>query len=323
MYVSKSQYEHACSIDLAHWLLQNHPNDVKQQYGSVLLRSDPHVSVKHGYHGYRNFKTDETGNNVDYLMNFLNYDYPGAVTALSGDTYNIDCSENMLCTSKLEVKYKDIMLPEPASQYKNLFAYLLKRKIPINVIKLLIDKQLLYQSEKGNNLVFVNPERDYCELRGTNTYADLRCKHWDTCVEYAACEHQWCLKMNECVHYKKNVFHGCRKSSPNRFWYFSDLRISEKSEVVYICESAIDAISLYVLHKINEKQRNLAVYVSIGGAANQSTIERLKQHKRVVLATDNDEAGDNARARNPELETIRPVFKDWNDDLQRGVYYDR
>lgn len=71
VFVSKEQYDQACSVDLYEFLLKNHSYAVKVEYGSVLLLADKHVSVKKGFHGYRNFRTGETGNNVDYLMNFI------------------------------------------------------------------------------------------------------------------------------------------------------------------------------------------------------------------------------------------------------------
>ena len=89
---------------------------------------------------------------------------------------------------------------------------------------------------------------------------------------------------------------------------------------IYVCEAAIDAISLYVIHRA-QKVKEVAVYVSIGGVANQKTIDRLvRSGKKVVLAVDNDAAGQGCRDRNPMLESIIPKNKDWNDDLKRGDY---
>ena len=66
-----------------------------------------------------------------------------------------------------------------------------------------------------------------------------------------------------------------------------------------------------------------AYYISIGGVAKQPAIDRIKgQIKNTVLAVDNDPAGQTCRDRNPELLCILPVSKDWNEDLQRGLYYD-
>jgi hypothetical protein len=137
----------------------------------------------------------------------------------------------------------------------------------------------------GTNVVFVSPGRDYCEIRGTLTYVD-------------------------------RPFHGCMKTQPDRFWYLTNCRLPQKPATAYICEAAIDAASLLVLHRyagITEP----AAYISIGGAANQQTIRRIKTKIRTVLAVDNDEAGQKCRDRNPELDVIVPVCKDWNDDLQQ------
>ena len=65
-----------------------------------------------------------------------------------------------------------------------------------------------------------------------------------------------------------------------------------------------------------EGKNEPAVYVSIGGVANQRTIDRLKRKHGVVLAVDNDQAGEECRKRNPDLPTLIPVRKDWNEDLQ-------
>ncbi len=84
----------------------------------------------------------------------------------------------------------------------------------------------------------------------------------------------------------------------------------------YICEAAIDAISLYELHKI-QRNHEEAYYISIAGVAKQPAIDRLKKYKyKLVLAVDNDDAGQNCRNRNSELEYIIPMHKDWNEDLQ-------
>lgn len=320
IYVSKEQYDQACSVDLYDFLLRYHSNAVKQKYGSLLLRSDDHVSVGRGFHGYRNFKTNETGNNVDYLMRYLDYGYQDAVLALTGDSVS-DCASasSFPVNNPVIPEPKEIKLPRPLEgRYCNLYAFLSKRKIPADIIQRLIHDGIMYQSAEGNNIVFVSPQGDYCELRGTNTYADRRCRRREDCVRYQVGEHSWCRLMNNCPDYKSDPFHGCRKTQPDRFWFFAPA--NEPSEVVYVCEAAIDAVSLYCLHR----EHNVtipAVYVSIGGAANQKAIDRLRKHKNVVIATDNDDAGNACRMRNADLQTIVPVFKDWNEDLQKGVYY--
>lgn len=322
VFVSKEEYDRACSVDLYEFLLRVHGTAVKQQYGSVLLLADQHVSVKQGFHGYRNFRTDETGNNIDYLINFLGYNYQEAVLALIGESES-DNGYAPVVNPAVPVA-KEIVLPQPLDgRYKNLYAYLVARKIPTDVIQLLIDRGILYQSAEGNNIVFVNPQGDYCELRGTNSYADRRCKKRGECERYCSGEHSWCRQMELCLDYKPDPFHGCRKTKPDRFWYF-DPNPGKLVEQIYICESAIDAVSLYVI-QVHQKRNSSgkSVYTSIGGVANQRTIERISRGAKgstVILAVDNDEAGQMCRDRNPNLPYILPKNKDWNDDLKRGDY---
>lgn len=60
-----------------------------------------------------------------------------------------------------------------------------------------------------------------------------------------------------------------------------------------------------------------AYYISIAGATKQPAIDRLKLSKlNIILAVDNDEAGQVCRDRNFDLEYILPDRKDWNEDLQ-------
>lgn len=319
--VSKDQYNRACSVDLFEFLVRNHSSSVKVEYGSALLLVDKHVSVKRGFHGYRNFRTDEKGNNIDYLMNFLGYDYQTAVLALIGEVGTQ--TDYVPVVNPPIPETKEIALPEPLDgRYKNLFAFLTMRKIPADVIQLLIDRGILYQSREGNNIVFVNPQGDYCELRGTNSYADRRCRKRSECSRYCPGDHTWCKKMDACADYKPDPFHGCRKTRPDRFWYF-DPEPGKETRHIYICEAAIDAVSLYVIQGKQGCTDGKSVYVSIGGAANQKTIDRISQNSKhgiVVLAVDNDEAGQECRNRNPGLAYLLPKNKDWNDDLKRGDY---
>ena len=334
-YVTKDQYIQACKTDLYDWLLKHHASDVTSKYGSVCLRADPHIWVKKGFCGYKNFRTDASGNAVDYLMNYLGYTYPGAVLALTDDTNSgqtknpsrpmaSDRPDHRIKpfeSFSAEMKFPD-PLPAPARHSRNVFAFLTQaRGIPSNVVTHLIDKGLLYQSEKGSNAVFINPQRDYFEIRGTNTIADRRCRHRDSCKEFSPESHNWCTADAFCERYKADAFHGGSRSQGTKFWYLKPLE--GKTDIIYICESAIDAVSLYVIHTQLHKSEN-AVYISIGGAAKQSKIDRIKKHHAcVVIATDNDAAGDDCRRRNPELETLRPVNKDWNEDLIKETYYEQ
>lgn len=147
---------------------------------------------------------------------------------------------------------------------------------------MLLSQDAIYQEKKWNNIVFINREKDFAELRGTCTYG--------------------------------KPFHGvapnCRHDG---FWWF---RTSRDARTAYIREAAIDAVSLYELHKL-QKHPEDAYYISIAGVSKQAAIDRVKNSSLTpVLAVDNDGAGQKCRDRNPELAYILPANKDWNEDLQ-------
>lgn len=176
---------------------------------------------------------------------------------------------------------KPFALPQRAERpFRQVLEYLTGRGISEGLVMHLIQEQLLYQDLRGN-AVFVDPDESYCEIRGTGA---------------------------------ENHFHGCRKKASDRFWYFLT---AAKPETVYICEAAIDALSLMLIHQ-SEGRSDPAAYVSIGGVANQRTIDRLKRKHGAVLAVDNDRAGEECRKRNPDLLAMIPDGKDWNEDLQRN-----
>ncbi len=176
---------------------------------------------------------------------------------------------------------KQFSLPQQAEHpFHKVMVYLTGRGIPKSLVTHLIQEGLLYQDQRGN-AVFVDPDESYCEIRGTGT---------------------------------GNHFHGCRKKASDRFWYFLT---DPKPEAVYICEAAIDALSLMLIH-LRVGRNDPAAYVSIGGVTNQRTIDRLKRKPGAVLAIDNDHAGEECRKRNPDLPALIPDGKDWNEDLQQN-----
>ena len=61
------------------------------------------------------------------------------------------------------------------------------------------------------------------------------------------------------------------------------------------------------------------MYCSVGGAGKQQAIDAIKSYMiaaggRTVIATDNDDAGEACRLRNPDCWTAVPRLKDWNAD---------
>ena len=277
--VSQEQIKAARHTDLYAFLIKYHNSNFTNEGDSIRPKDNHSLSIKRGYCGYRGFANDETGNSIEFLTNHMGYTFVEAVQALtdgSAADYSTDRQTSVIKT------VPPIFPPPVNGTYKNLFAFLTNRYISTETIQMLISRKIIYQEKEKNNIVFINAERDFAELRGTYTFG--------------------------------KPFHGivanCRHDG---FWWF---RTSKNASTAYICEAAIDAISLYELHKM---QGNVepAYYISIAGAAKQPAIDRLKRSKlNIILAVDNDEAGQVCRNRNFNLEYILPDQKDWNEDLQ-------
>lgn len=281
MKVTREQIQQARRVNLFDFLRSHHGDEIEvDRNGKTLrLKTNHSVSVKSDYSGYMDFATGEKGNGIDILTRHFGYDFTSAVLALCGCSSNFSSfsSKNTGITGVKKEKNQSIQLPAPAQDYRRLMAYLTKtRKIPAYIIQPIIDKGLLYQAEGTNNAVFVSAKKDFAELRGTLT---------------------------------DRTYHGIVAGSRHDgCWAFS---LGQNPNSAFICESAIDALSLATI--LGE----VAYYISIAGASKQASIDRIKQSKlEVIIATDNDQAGDTCRHRNQDCQTIVPNGKDWNEDLQ-------
>lgn len=284
---SKEQLKKARRTELIPFLKSYHMADIIAEGNSVRLKNNHGVSIKNGYTGYFDFKTGDKGNSVDFLVNYLGYDLGAAVLALNGESggsmsrSTYECNKNNNLSSNTRGKNpteRTLSFPEKSNSLTEVIEYLQFRGISKATIKKLIEKNILYQ-DIHNNAVFINPERDYCEIRGT---------------------------------YRDKPFHGVRKSIKDRLWYIKDF--DGIADVVYVCEAAIDSISLYELRKVLNLPSK-AIFASIGGVANQDTIERIKGQYQTIIAVDNDEAGMICRVRNFDCDVLIPKNKDWNEDL--------
>ena len=277
--VSKEQAASARCADLYDFLVKYHDSKFTHEGDSIRPKDNHSISIKKGYHGYKDFSTGETGNSIDFLMNHMGFDFVKAVQALS----DVPAPAQPADAQQDGIRNIPPIFPEPVDgMYKNLFAYLRSRGISTGTIQMLVEQKKMYQEKSRNNIVFINMEKDFAEIRGTYTFG--------------------------------NPFHGIiTNSRHDGFWWF---RTSKNATKGYICEAAIDAISLYELHKIQGKQEE-AYYISIAGVSKQPAIDRLKNSKlHIVLAVDNDDAGQKCRNKNSDLKYIIPENKDWNEDLK-------
>lgn len=308
-WVNSTATRHARRVCLYDFLLSRHPGAVEQEGDSLRLRTNHSVSVKRGYTGFMDFANSDAGNSIEYLTNYLDYDFQDAVAALCefdgmsqdeisrpeprtvspGATQTLQHRETPMDEPKrvqepLQAKSRAFTLPEPLQgQYRQLFAYLtIQRGFPRTVVQQLVDWGLLYQEREHNNMVFIDPARTFAEYRGTNSF---------------------------------KPFHRVDFSDSAAFWWYKPNGMTSNPTVAYVCEGAIDAISLYLLAR--EKS---ALYCGIGGVANQQRIDRIKAGMsaaglETIIAVDNDQAGADCRQRNRDCYAIIPKLKDWNEDL--------
>ena len=304
----------AIRADLSNYLITHHPEAFTLEYGSLRMKGNHSLSIKLGFPGYYDFGTGEGGNSLQFLVNYMGYDEETAIAALTeGLTEEISPAIDIMLNRKVEKLPPEF--PEVTKEsFKRIFAYLRGRAIPYDTTEKLVKAALLYQDHR-NNAVFINKAMDWAEIRGINPVADARCGKRGYCPRFENADHQWCAHMDTCVDYQKDPFHIIAKNSrEDGFWWFNK---GENPEVCYVCEAAIDAISLYELHK--REDIGPAIYASIGGVGKQKAINRIKRFKKVIIAVDNDEAGAACRDRNSDIESIIPLNKDWNEDL-REIY---
>lgn len=293
--------------DLYRFLLRHHPNDVLREGESIRICCDHSVSIKEGYCGYTDFATGETGNAIDCLVNYFNYTLPDAVNALLADAGDAgaeadaggtgagtatpaqDTRADAGTQASGKVQRNPFVLPEADDGTSRALTNYLSgnRGISAFVVSDLICDKVVYQERTHNNAVFVNPERNFAEIRGTNPN----------------------------MPFHQVMFDG----DPAAFWWFKANGLYSDAEVAYICESAIDAISLYCIHRIYHNKVN-GLYCSIAGDANQKRIDRIKAGMGaaglpVILAVDNDDAGEQCRQRNQDCGYIIPHLKDYNEML--------
>jgi len=214
--VSKKLTASARHADLYAFLIKYHNSDFTNESDSIRLKSNHSISIKKGYTGYKDFATGETENSIDFLKNYMGYNFVDAVQALSD--VPASATAQLVDIQQDGIRNVPLEFPKPVDgMYKNLFAYLKSRGISFETIQMLVGQKIMYQEKYKNNIIFINKERDFAEVRGTYTFG--------------------------------KPFHGVvTNSRHNGFWWF---RASKTASKGYICESAIDAISLYELHRIH------------------------------------------------------------------------
>ncbi|WP_026510570.1 toprim domain-containing protein [Butyrivibrio sp. LC3010] len=272
MKFTKEQLAEARKTNLYDYMLANHGDMVIKVGNSLRFASNHSVSIKYGYSGFYDFANGNSGNSIDFLVKYLDYSISDAVFALINSSNQVSSSS----TTAIQQSIKAGFPRQGSNAARKVIDYLKNRGLDEPLILNLLKAGLLYQDDHSN-AVFINRERTYAEIRGT----------------------------------QGTSFKSQRKpAGSDKFWYFNPPNSSVFPQECYICESCIDAMSLFTLLQKN------AFYISIGGVGNKQAIDTIKQLPiKPILAVDNDIAGDNCRQQNADMAHIVPKFKDWNEDL--------
>ena len=281
--VTRDQIRAARTAGLCEYLESHHPSLFRRTGHSLYMKDKDSVYIKDGIPGYMDFSSGTHGNSIDFLTGYLHYGFVDAVLALSDAAAGPSAAAPACFTDRCRHFIPPPCAPKPFSA---LHKYLEGRGLPLWIISRMEDEGILYQERIHGNAVFITPQEDYCEIRGT----------------YGG---------------SANHFHSCRKTSSDRVWYVTSS--DEQPRIAFICEAAIDAVSLMLLRK-EAGDTEPSVYISIGGVSNQKAIERVKRRMPTVIAVDNDAAGERCREMNRDVFSLIPSCKDWNEDLLNGVF---
>ena len=248
--------------------------------------NDPSVTVR-GNKWFDHSKR-EGGYAVSFVQRYYRLPYQEAVLLLLGRKNGKSYEQ----AKPAKEAPKPFALPEPYGAMRRMYAYLMRqRHIDREVISYFVHEKLLYE-DKHHNCVFVgvdgSGEAKHAHIRSTNSEGRV----FRMNIESSASEH--------CFHKD-----GTDKS-------------------LYVFEAPIDLLSHITLYPYGWQEHS---YVACCGTSIQPVLERLRQNPKldtVYLCLDNDDAGNDACDRMTdtledmglEVERLRPVRKDWNDDLR-------
>ena len=191
---------------------------------------------------------------------------------------------------------RELTIPEHATMYGRAAKYLTEtRGIDSKLVSRLMKEGLIYQEQGHNNICF--EYGNYIELHGSLSYKSF-----------------------------KGIVAG---SDSNGYWVFGFTDKPKNQSTCYVCESAIDAMSLYCIMD-EASRRDGAItpqcYFASMGGLKQGALDRIRnEFNYVILAVDNDsvrddtdeDAGRNFCNKDQNTLLLRkiPTKKDWNEDL--------
>lgn len=197
----------------------------------------------------------------------------------------------------------EFSIPEKAENNKNVYAYLTKtRKLDKQLVNNLLDKGLIYQDGKYNNVVFIGKdfEGNIVSAFKRSTRTNVSSSAW-TKGDASGSHKEYRFRIENPTNATVNVF-----------------------------ESEIDLLSY--LSMLPELARN-ENYIALGGVSDRALTAFLKSNaaiEHINICTDNDEAGHRFCSKIAEelgkdyyITREIPINKDFNEDLVKGLQYER
>ena len=269
------------------------------------LRSDPkdkhkwrdgqHIISITGSKFYDWKQMNGGGGAIDLVMHVNECDFKQAIAWL-GDRFG-----EVATLDAVSYKVREIIQTEPVaefvppaadgSKWQAVRKYLTgKRKLPSGLVDSLHESGLIYADRK-QNAVFLRRSMNEEKVTGANLRGTAG---------------------------EENKFKGLAKGTRrNRGWFYFQQggQAGDPIDRVVLVESPIDALSLAVLDR-NESRRT--IYLSTDGAGD-IPLEFLKEIEEVIVAYDNDEAGNlmaqRVKSELPDAVRKLPQAVDWNEDL--------
>ena len=297
MRATKKEIHEANQIDLIEFLETECPDMVKYKNGN-LVNAD-HDSLVIFSDGYFRFSNGEAGSAVYYLHKYMDYSVSEAVKVLKAFKSSVERTRTLVerPESFNHTFYRPI---SNALANEAVKAYLTEeRALSKNIINKLFDEGNIYSaSVRGQGkqyACFSNCKIDFYILQNTEPNGTQK-------LIVSDCPHGFWFFTSESRNTCHDIFDYYKKQNEN-YGYKLPL---------FVCESSIDAISLYGLTE------ERGIYVAMGGLKNgafENIIKSFPNATEIVLAVDNDPAGDKF-CKYKNYKRIKPEAKDWNEDLQ-------
>ena len=268
-YVPKELVKKAKQIDLLTYFMNNNPSElVKRGIGTYSLKAHDSVIISNGL--WHRFSTNEGGKTaLDYLMKVEKMTLQEAVQSI----LNREIAEYKVVPKEELKENRKIIIPTKASNNNRAIEYLKNRGIDEEIIQECVDKKLIYQEDKTNNIVFLGYDND-----GN--------------IKYAGCRSTG----------NKRIMRDAKGSSKE----FSFRMLSNiKNNTIHIFESAIDLLSYATMLKIkgyDYKNHNLIALAGVYQPSSnieqskvpiaiQNYLNKYQDVQDIVLHFDNDRAG--------------------------------